>query len=276
MSWSKIDDLLPHHQKIVGAGKDGDRVFGWYVAAICYAQRHYSDGIIRVADLPIILPGCGRPPAKILTWLEQLGLWDRIEGGGWYIHDYLDWNESAADRRAKLAKDAARKRGIPEAKSGRIPDGVRMEHPHGLRTDSTRTPEVAPLLSSPISSDKLLSAPKGGGVEGGQPPGQPTGTDTGSLSRLGRKGGRGGQPTTPAAHLSAVLPPDPCAVAEVTVGGDTAYRCAHTGKQWSQASAAHARCPVRDSHGVDAIGSSGVSETRVAKRADSGQETTVD
>jgi hypothetical protein len=143
MGWSKIDDLLPHHRKIVGAGRLAPAVFGYYVAGICFCQRHLTDGVILRTDLPLVLPAAPKPPEQILGLLESCRLWDRLTDGrdGWAIHDYLEHNESAAIRREKQAKDAARKRG---GASGRTPGGV--------REDSDGTPNVAPLLSSPLRS----------------------------------------------------------------------------------------------------------------------------
>lgn len=166
MSYARIDDLLPHHRKVVAAGKDGPTVFGYYVASVCYAQRHFTDGVIHQADLPLLIPGAPRPPRRILQLLESLHLWDPLpDGTGWVVHDYLDWNDSAADRRAKLAKDAARKRGS-------FHSDIHQEsarNPSGIRTDSVRT--SSPLLSAPLHSTPLRSA--GGGAEGGARPPEP-------------------------------------------------------------------------------------------------------
>jgi hypothetical protein len=171
MSWSKIDDLLPHHRKVRGLGCDAWAAFGLYVASICFAQREFTDGLILRTDLPALIPGRVPTPRHIQA-LVAAGLWDPLPDGGpigWYIHDYLDWNDSAAVRRQKLQEDAARKRA---GRSGRNPPGI---HPD-VRPESARRPDVAPSSSSPSSSEKSREAPTAsadglsttGGTDGAQ------------------------------------------------------------------------------------------------------------
>ena len=158
MSYARIDDLLPHHRKVRALGPLAFPGFGLYVASVAFAQRELTDGIVLRSDLPAIIPG-QRPASRLLAGLVEVHLWDALGDGrdGWRIHDYLDWNDSAAIRRAKLAKDALRKRGAFHADSARTPDGVR---PDSVRTSS-------PLLSAPTP---LHSAPlPEGESEGGRP-----------------------------------------------------------------------------------------------------------
>ena len=108
MSWAKIDDLLPHHRKLLDAGAQSPAVFGLYVASICYAQRQKTDGHIPHKALALILPGCPRPSTRLLETLVDLRLWD-LDEDGWRVHDFLEWNATAETRKAK-AKNAAHAR----------------------------------------------------------------------------------------------------------------------------------------------------------------------
>jgi hypothetical protein len=127
MTWARIDDLLPHHPKLMAAQGSAPAVFGLYVASICYARRHLSDGLLLRSALPILLPACPHPSPKIIKQLETLHLWDPLpDGTGWRVHDFLEWNDSAEAIRQKRAEDSARKR---------------QSRPRGLRQDSARSPD---------------------------------------------------------------------------------------------------------------------------------------
>jgi uncharacterized phage protein (TIGR02220 family) len=133
VGWSRIDDLLPHHPKIMAAGSLGPTVLGFYVASIALAQRLLTDGVLLRRSLRALIPTAGVPTQKVIAMLESCGLWDPLTDGqdGWQIHDYLEFNDSAEVRKSRLAKDAARKR-----------------IPTGIRSDSARNP-VAPPTPTP-------------------------------------------------------------------------------------------------------------------------------
>ena len=139
MSWAKIDDLLPHHRKLVRATSDAPAVFGLYVASICYCQRHLTDGQIPREALALLLPGCPRPPSRLVKQLVKLRLWEE-EKHGWSVHDYLDHNDDAktimARRKAETARKARWRHGGTDA-------GRDAGQTAGLRPESQR-------LSSPI------------------------------------------------------------------------------------------------------------------------------
>jgi hypothetical protein len=104
MAWIRLDDRMPYHPKIVGLSAEAFRL---YVASLCYAGGHETDGYVPASALPVLW-GTARTAAE----LERAGLWERADGG-WSIHDYLDYNPSRADiedarrRRADAAAAAA-------------------------------------------------------------------------------------------------------------------------------------------------------------------------
>ncbi|WP_288019020.1 hypothetical protein [Tepidiforma sp.] len=104
MAWIRIDDRMPYHPKVVGLSAEAFRL---YVASLCYAGGHETDGFVPASALPVLW-GTARTAAE----LERAGLWDRADGG-WSIHDYLDYNPSRSDlddarrRRADAAAAAA-------------------------------------------------------------------------------------------------------------------------------------------------------------------------
>ena len=164
VSWVKTDDLLPHHRKIMAAGPKALTVLGLYQAGNAFCQRHFTDGMIRRADLPLLCPAVPHPAAALLALMVSVGLWEPLASGngdGWQVHDWLDYNEAAEVRRARLAAESARKR---------------LERPARFRPEADKTPpggkpasvsSSSPLLSAPLRRRGLKT--KTEGQEGGGP-----------------------------------------------------------------------------------------------------------
>lgn len=100
--WVKIDDQFPRHPKVVAAGGQAKLL---YIDALCYSSCYLTDGFIAEAALPHV--STIRNPESAARRLEEVGLWDPVDGG-WYIHDYHDYNPGAEMVKAERA--AARKR----------------------------------------------------------------------------------------------------------------------------------------------------------------------
>jgi hypothetical protein len=155
VSWAKIDDLLPHHRKLVEAGAAAPAVFGLYVASICYAQRHLTNGHISRSVLSLLLPGSPRPRAQLIAKLVKLRLWD-VKDDGWVVHDYLDHNDDAKTiitrRRAETARKARwRHSGTDAGRDAGQTAGLRAES----RGSSSPLPsDSAELSSSPTEADR--------------------------------------------------------------------------------------------------------------------------
>jgi len=121
--WSKLDDELFDHQKIFTAGeliggkaKNGPAVaLGFYAAVLMWASKHLSDGHLPSAVIRN-LPHVGNPLA-IADALVQAGLLEK-NGSGFQIHDFEDFNPSAARVKAKRRRDKLRKRREREEKDG--------------------------------------------------------------------------------------------------------------------------------------------------------------
>ncbi len=104
MSWfAKIDANWPSHPKAIKAGSKGRDL---YIAGLCYCRRHLTDGFIPREALSTLQPGL-KSPSAVATLLVRLHLWEQ-RTDGFVIHDYLDWNDSAAD--IKATQEAAKKR----------------------------------------------------------------------------------------------------------------------------------------------------------------------
>lgn len=110
MSWARLDDQLPYHRKIRALPPPLVKpCYALYVASLQFAQAHGTDGRILREDLRWLLPSAPPPTKAEVAALVRVRLWDGHPAGGWTVHDYLDYNPSAAQRRAK-AQHAARTR----------------------------------------------------------------------------------------------------------------------------------------------------------------------
>lgn len=78
-----------------------------YIAGLLHCGDELTDGEIELAALPALLleSGARRPT---VSELEDAGLWHELEGGGWEINGYLDWNLSRADWERNRAANARR------------------------------------------------------------------------------------------------------------------------------------------------------------------------
>src|SRR5262245_8459291 len=110
MTWTRLDDGLLGHPKITAAGKrlgrnGRDRAFALYVQGLMFANRHSTDGHLSWADIGTFT---GRSRASsVADALVAADLWER-NGSGFVIHDFLDFNFSAADVKAQRKKNKQR------------------------------------------------------------------------------------------------------------------------------------------------------------------------
>ncbi|MGB3331156.1 MAG: hypothetical protein WBA46_19500, partial [Thermomicrobiales bacterium] len=101
----KLDDGFFQHPKVVRVGRDAKAL---YLAGLCYSGAQLTDGFIPAEALRILAAGAeisGAP--KAARQLVDAGLWDQADGG-FMVHDYLDYNQSA--ERVHANRDAARGR----------------------------------------------------------------------------------------------------------------------------------------------------------------------
>jgi len=85
MGWLRLDDAFGDHPKVIGLS---DRAFRAHVMGLLYCARHLTDSVV---------PHAAAPKTAAVRELERAGLWTATRGGGWLIHDFLDYNPSKAD-----------------------------------------------------------------------------------------------------------------------------------------------------------------------------------
>lgn len=105
MGWVRIDDQAPRHHKLLRAGPDA----AWlWVCSLAHCQSQLTDGFVSNAVLPMIGIAGVAKARRLANTLVEVGLFDIVDGG-FQIHDYLDWNDSAAQVRADKEWDKFRK-----------------------------------------------------------------------------------------------------------------------------------------------------------------------
>ena len=158
MTWLKIDDGFAEHRKIAGLT---DGAFRMHVAGLCYAARNETDGFVPVA-VAKALGGSERKAAELIS----AGLWHlaggetlacapcdraleatRWSASGWVIHDFLQFNPSAADARRK--RDEARTR--MTAIRGPRSRTVRANTPDVPANNSNVRPKFATPVPDPLT-----------------------------------------------------------------------------------------------------------------------------
>jgi len=102
MPWSRIDDDFYDHPKIVAAGPCGIALF---VCGLSYCNRYLTDGFIPAAQVKRLIDV--DDPLELAEHLVSVGLFEPADGG-YQIHDYLDYNPSAAETKRQREANAKR------------------------------------------------------------------------------------------------------------------------------------------------------------------------
>lgn len=121
MAWFKVDDGFPTHRKVLAIPRGPRRLsaVGAWTLAGAWSSANGTEGRIPAH----VVDELGIPP-KVVADLLASGLW-RSEDDGQQMHDFLDYNPSAAqvaaDREAarvrqQRAREAARARRAEEAR----------------------------------------------------------------------------------------------------------------------------------------------------------------
>jgi hypothetical protein len=112
LPWVRIDEEFPDHPKVVGAGPLG---IAMQVAALCYCNRHLTDGFVprSAARRLIDLDGLGVSAEDVISTMLGVGMWSRVDGG-YQIHDYDIYQPTRAQVLAERERnrEAGRKGGL--------------------------------------------------------------------------------------------------------------------------------------------------------------------
>lgn len=100
MTWTKLDDGFWSNPKVARAGNEAA---GAYARSLSYCGNHETDGTIP----PDIAKFIG--PPKVWKKLAEVGLVEDLNGTGYLIPDFLDFNPSHEKLEAKREADRKRK-----------------------------------------------------------------------------------------------------------------------------------------------------------------------
>jgi hypothetical protein len=129
MTYAKFDDRCPEHPKIAALS---DREFRSWFEMVCYSARNLTDGFVpgRIAKQR----WDGQLHALLKARVVEL-----VDGGGFRVHDYLDWNDSK--QTVEQRRERARRAALSKASSP-APSRQQAE-PQAQPSSRTRTtPEV--------------------------------------------------------------------------------------------------------------------------------------
>lgn len=95
IGWIKLDAGFPEHPKVPGIS---DVAFRLHVSAMCWCNRHLTDGTVPVSVLKTLVPSYDGPIEEVALSLVNAGLWEIEEPAErvtfFKIHDYLDYQRS--------------------------------------------------------------------------------------------------------------------------------------------------------------------------------------
>jgi len=113
VTWLRLDDGFAHHKKVAPLS---DRAFRLHVTAMLHCADQLTDGFVGEA-IPLCLTKApqGKALVSALHELVSAGLWEPV-AGGWLIHDFADWNPSAAEVKEK--RNIAQRRSLLRANQG--------------------------------------------------------------------------------------------------------------------------------------------------------------
>jgi hypothetical protein len=127
MPWAKFDDRMPSNRKIRLLS---DAAFRLYVSSVCWCSEQLTDGRIATEELRIVSDV--RDPEAAAGELVARGLWEEVDGG-WLVHDFHDYNPTAAAVRDERAKAAERqRRARDKARASREPSRAQSRRDSGV------------------------------------------------------------------------------------------------------------------------------------------------
>ena len=141
MGWARLETDFPMNPKAVAleATRSGRDALWLYIKSLCHARCALSNGLVDHAVARKLVLGLPHG-ASLVDLLVKHRLWDETDGG-YRIHDYLDYNDSAAQIRAELA---AGRRRAAESKARRASGEASAKLQHDVRRSF-----ASPVQSSP-------------------------------------------------------------------------------------------------------------------------------
>ncbi len=103
--WARIDDKVGSNRKFAGLDP---AAIGLWTMGLVYCSNQLSDGAIPRASVYQLVASRRSRVEQLAGKLVKAGLWEETVDG-WNVHDYLQWNDSADQVRARIAQARERK-----------------------------------------------------------------------------------------------------------------------------------------------------------------------
>ena len=108
--WVKIDDQLYGNPKVRRAWQTYEPALGLHLLSLSHAGCYLTNGFVDEAFVRMMLPSCSKRQ-KAVQSLVDAELWEEDPANdGYWIHDYLEYNDSREQVMARRSRDSARKR----------------------------------------------------------------------------------------------------------------------------------------------------------------------
>lgn len=161
--WAQIDDLFADHPKVRALS---DAAFRVHVAAICYCNRHLTDGHLVGHDQAGLTRLTTAELAAAVTELVTAEVWHRTEAG-YYLHDFLDWNPT---RERRLAEKAASRNRKEKERLSRQESRRDSRRKGGVTPPGVSDPSPSPSPSPKTESETALRSARRDAPKAPPPP----------------------------------------------------------------------------------------------------------
>jgi hypothetical protein len=135
MPWVKLDDSWYDNPKFLDLEP---AAIGAWVLGLSYCARHLTDGALTRTALKRLVADCD----DLADDLVAAGLWD-VTDDGWQVHDYLDYQPSAAE-----VKEARKKRQDAGRAGGQASAQARAQANATANRSTPSRPVPSPTTSS--------------------------------------------------------------------------------------------------------------------------------
>lgn len=133
MSWFRIDDKSAFHRKVLKAGNEA---WGAICRAGAVSAGEGTDGRVTKETMLAIAP------MKVWQRAITAGLVERVDDTSFQLHDYLQWNESAAEIEARAAARRKKSQDAAEARWG-ARGRLRRQEDHSDQAQAVLPPSPA-------------------------------------------------------------------------------------------------------------------------------------
>jgi len=158
MTWTRLDDGIFDHPKMVKAGEDAANL---YVRALVYCNRYLTDGRVEAEVLCVLTRKSDAE--KLAEALVRVGAWEAHPDGGWSVHNFHEHNPTAEQveaRRAEISEKRARAGKVGGKRSGEARSNEAKLKQHALDGAKQNEAPSRPVPTHPDQRESDARAPE--------------------------------------------------------------------------------------------------------------------